>query len=269
MTTQPPRPKNSFKSSDPSFTSYDAGLVLDETENKDIKFDHTYWGLASVGSTSREILRMGKANCTFHIPEDADWTDNKVATSFSCLPTLKMTGPNGKEMIISEAMVIDIYLAERFGLLGENKYESLVIQSIYSSIHFLRERTFSGVAWAKEEYRAEKRNNFLKGTLKTFLEDHDFHLRDNGSNGHYVGDKLSLADLHLSNIIHFFGTMPWGKMAVDAFKSYEAVWKVKEMVDKVPEVAAWRATKEFKEYEANSIEWYKDCAVSEDKAHEE
>ncbi|KAF9197519.1 hypothetical protein BGZ49_002003 [Haplosporangium sp. Z 27] len=162
-------------------------------------------------------------------------------------------------------MVIDVFLAERFGLLGDNKYESLTIQSMYSSIHYLRERTFSEVAGVPEDHRFKTRGLFMKHTLKKFLEDHDFHLRDNGSNGHHVGNKLSLADIHLSNVIHFWETMPWGKMVLDEFKRYESIWKVKETVDNVPEIAAWRATPEFKKYEVQSVGWYADLIVPGDE----
>ncbi|KAF9360452.1 Glutathione S-transferase S1 [Mortierella sp. AD094] len=268
MTPQPPRPKISYKSEDPSFTSYEVTRILEETDNKDVHFTFYYWDIASVGSTSREILRIGKTNHTFEEPLDSDWSDNKVATSFSFLPMMKITTPNGKELTISESMVIDVFLAERFGLLGENKWESLTIQSFYSNIHFLRERTFSEVADVPKERRKETRDMFFKYTLKKFLEDHEFHLQENGNNGHYVGDKLSLADLHLSNVIHFYETLPWANMALDEFKKYEAVWKVKETVDKVPEVIAWRATDKFKEYEKGSVRWYNRLVVPGEEPRE-
>ncbi|KAF9083626.1 Glutathione S-transferase S1 [Mortierella sp. AM989] len=269
MTPQPPRPKISYKSADPAFTSFEASRLLEETDNKDLHFTFTYWELASVGSTAREILRLGKANYKFECPSDQDWTDNKVATCFSYLPMMKITAPDGKELVMSESMVIDVFLAERFGLLGENKWESLTIQSFYSNIHFLRERTFSEVADVPKDRRKETRDIFLKYTLKKFLQDHEFHLLENGNNGHYVGDKLSLADIHLSNIVHFYETMPWGHMVIDAFKDFGAVWKVKETVDKVPEIAAWRATKEFNVYEKGSLVWYKRLVVPGEEPKEE
>ncbi|KAF9416848.1 hypothetical protein BGZ76_004595 [Entomortierella beljakovae] len=269
MTPQPVRPKLSYKSSDSSFTSYEATRLLEETENKDLKFDFSYWKIATVGSTAREILVMNNTNHELHSPTKEEWTENKVPTTFSYLPMLKVTAPNGKELTVSESMVIDVFLAERFGLLGENKFESITIQSFYSNINYLRERTFSEVADVPKEYKFTARDFFMTHTFKKFLEDHEYHLKENGNNGHYVGDKLSLADLHLSNIIHYYGTLPWAKMALDAFKSYEAIWKVKETVDKIPEIAAWRATKLFKEYEDGSIDFYKRCIVPEDESREE
>ncbi|KAF9379627.1 hypothetical protein BGX21_002587, partial [Mortierella sp. AD011] len=68
MTPQPPRPKISYKSEDPSFTSQEATWILEETDNKDLHFTFTYWDIASVGSTGREILQINNANRTFEEP---------------------------------------------------------------------------------------------------------------------------------------------------------------------------------------------------------
>ena len=77
--------------------------------------------------------------------------------------------------------------------------------------------------------------------------------------------QLSLADLHLANIIHFYSTVPWAKMALDEFQKYEAVWKVKETVDRVTELDGWRTSDEFKQYEKESHDYYtKNCTVPED-----
>ncbi|KAI1317837.1 Glutathione S-transferase S1 [Mortierella claussenii] len=261
MTPQPHnRPKLTYKSADPSLTSYEKSVILKDTDEKDLSYTFLYWDIASVGSTSRDILKYANANCTFVEPDEG-WEKGKVATVFSVLPILTITAPGNKELIISESMVIDVFLAERFGLLGENKWESLTIQSFYSNIHYLRERTFSEVTDVPKELRKRIRDEFLTITLKKFLEDHEFHLKENGDNGHYVGDKLSLADLHLANTIHFYSTLPWGKKALDEFKKYEAVWKVKETVDKVPALKAWYASDEFKRYEYGSIKWYERFVV--------
>ncbi|KAF9413569.1 hypothetical protein BGZ76_005014 [Entomortierella beljakovae] len=252
MTTQPPRPKISYKSSDLSFTSSEAARILEETENKDLLFNFIYWDIVSVGGTSRDILRLSDANHKFTYPQDRN-----SPTTFSCYPILKIEAPNGKELIVSESIVIDIFLAERFGFLGGNKYESLMTQSFYSNIHYLRERTVASVLGAPDDHKKKARDNFLNHTLKNFLEDHEYHLRENGNNGHYIGDKTSLADIHLSNIIHFYGTLPWGNMALDIIKDYESVWKVKETFEKLHEIVEWRSTQEFKALEYGSTLYYK------------
>ncbi|KAG0060862.1 hypothetical protein BGZ89_011914 [Linnemannia elongata] len=238
MAAQPAnRPKFSFQS---KHSSAEISRFLAETDNKDLFFSISYWEIAAVGSTARDLLEYAGVKHEKLAPTYAEWSAGEVPTAFSVMPCLKVKGLNGMEFNMAESEVIDTFLAERFGLLGNNTWEAMTIRTFYTNIH-----------------------------LRKFLEDHEFHLQENGCNGHYVGDKLSLADLHLANIIHFYGTVPWAKMALDEFRKYEAVWKVKETVDRVAELDGWRASDEFKRYEKGSYDYYrKNCTVPEDAVAE-
>ncbi|KAG0378496.1 MAG: hypothetical protein J3R72DRAFT_430068 [Linnemannia gamsii] len=264
------RAKLNFVATDSTLTSSQRAELL-KTDNKDLSFDFTYWKLTSAGSTGREILVYGKANYEFSYPDFQSWASGTVPTVFSCLPVLKVKdlSPSskfhGQEVVLAEAIVIDTFLAGRFGLLGDNEWESLAIQSFYSNIHYLRERCTRTTMFVEPELRKKARDTYLNETLVKFCEDHEHHLKANGSNGHYIGDKLSLADIHLSNIIHFFSTIPWSKMALDIFQQYESLWKVNETVGKVPAIAEWRQTDLYKELVETSLKFYVLHGVPEDK----
>ncbi|KAG0356533.1 hypothetical protein BG005_004531 [Podila minutissima] len=205
-------------------------------------FTLVYWEIASVGSTAREMLAA-------YCPK-SKWTHEAVVTSAA-----------GEEVILSEAMIVDQYLAEELGLLGDNKYESWTILAFNSSIHYLMERSF--IAFAKKDHAGRKtgRESFMAGALSKFIRDHEFHLRSNGNNGHYVGNRLSLADIHLANAVHYFQTFPCGKMIEEVFRESEPIWKVVETVLANPEIAAWRKTADFKQLERGSVEWYAQYAI--------
>lgn len=121
-----------------------------------------------------------------------------MPTVFSVLPVLRIKDRSpssafqGKELVLAEASVIDTFLARRFGLLGNNEWESLAIQTFYSNIHYLRERASSSTMAVPVAMREKNRDRYLNVALKKFCEDHEYHLKENGSNGHYVGDKVSL-----------------------------------------------------------------------------
>ncbi|KAF9156000.1 Glutathione S-transferase S1 [Linnemannia schmuckeri] len=257
--------------SNSSLTSSQKAELL-KVDNKDLSFNYTYWELCASGSTSRELLVYGKAHYEFTYPDFEGWGNGTVPTVFSVLPVLRIkdrrpsTKFEGKELVLAEGIVIDTFLAGRFGLLGDNEWESLAIQAFYSNIHYLRERCFSSALIVGPELRKKARDDFLNGQLTKFCEDHEHHLKENGSNGHYVGNKLSLADIHLSNVIHFLASLPWGKMALDRFQQYESLWKVKENVEKIPAIAEWRNSAIFKGLEERSIDWYSNHhAVPEDQ----
>jgi len=55
-------------------------------------------------------------------------------------------------------------------------------------------------------------------------------------------------------------------MALDRFKQYESLWKVKETVEKVPEIVEWRQSATFKSLEEASIGFYINMAGSEPEA---
>lgn len=92
--------------------------------------------------------------------------------------------------MLSESIVIDQYLAKKFNLLGNNEYEEWTIKAHYSNIHYLRERSLMKMTWTWSDKRAEALELFLEKTLPDFIASHEFHLRGNGSNGHYVGDRV-------------------------------------------------------------------------------
>ncbi|KAG0353411.1 hypothetical protein BGZ54_002248, partial [Gamsiella multidivaricata] len=184
------RIKVSYQSTKNLANSVERSRFLEETDNKDLTFKFQYWDIASCGSTSRDLLAYAKAHhqikYDLESPTSEDWDAGKVPTSFSYLPMLKIVGPQQQEVDISENMVIDMYLAERFGLMGDNKWEHLTIQSFYSNIQYLRERCFSELAYVPQDKLRKTRDLFLTITLRKFLEDHAFHLRENGNNGHYI-----------------------------------------------------------------------------------
>ncbi|KAF9428712.1 Glutathione S-transferase S1 [Podila epigama] len=241
-----------------------AAEKLQVLEDPNKSFVLTYWPLSSVGGTSRDILAYGKGNWKCGYVGHEQWVKKEYATPLSYLPVLTITSSTGKEVHLAEAMVIDCYLAEEFGLLGDNKYERLMIESFNSSIHFLMERCFR-VFRQKETTAQQGLDNFMSQALAKFVSDHEFHLRNNGNNGHYVGNKMSLADIHLVNAIHFFKTLPFDDIIYNVFRKSEPIWKVWETVLANPEIKAWRSTDEFKSQEEASRQMYSALAIPKEE----
>ncbi|KAF9360494.1 hypothetical protein BGX34_007746 [Mortierella sp. NVP85] len=242
---------------------------LSSEENASILADPTvsyrllYWDVASVGGTARDILAYGKARWTNQIPMGNQWSEGKLPTPFGVMPVLNIIALDGKETFIAESAVVDQYLAKKFNLLGNNEWEEFTIKGIYNNIHHLRERTLTGVTWIYADKRKEGLANFMNKTLPNFISDHEFHLKANGSNGHYIGDKLSLADIHLANVMDHFSHLPSGD-AITALLQKSELWKVKETVEKNPDIAAWRGSIESKMLVNGSLACYAQTAVPEE-----
>ncbi|KAG0047519.1 Glutathione S-transferase S1 [Gryganskiella cystojenkinii] len=259
MTTNP-RAKIHYLNPSAGFKSTkERAEFLASVDNKDLEFTVLYWEIGSVGSVARDILALAEVDFKNTYPSDEDWEAGKVETAFSVLPMLTIKSKKtGQELVLSESMIIDMFLAERFGLMGDDEWEKLAISSFYSNLYFLRERTFSEVQDVPKDFKKQARDGFFKYTLRKFLEDHEYHLLNNGNNGHYVGNKLSLADLFLWNVVHYYSTLPWGEMVLEKFRECKPFWKVYETVDKLqnPGLVAWRNSAEFRKLEEGSLKWY-------------
>ncbi|KAK3834663.1 MAG: hypothetical protein JOS17DRAFT_737379 [Linnemannia elongata] len=219
-------------------------------------FRIVYWEISCIAATARDMIAYGKATWTDESHKMAVGWNEKIATPYNVLPLLNVSAPDGKELVLSESIVIDQYLAKKFNLLGDNEYEEWTIKAHYSNIHYLRERSLMKMTWTWADKRAEALELFLKTTLPDFIVNHEFHLRGNGSNGHYVGDRLSLADIHLVNVMDHFSQLPNGERFTAQFAKSELLTKVRQNVESNPQIAAWRKSEEWEKFRQGSVETY-------------
>ncbi|KAG9322601.1 hypothetical protein KVV02_007914 [Mortierella alpina] len=103
-----------------------------------------YFEVSGAGSVARDILAYG----------DADWEDRiltnwpaEVNAPFGVFPVLHIKTPSGLEVKLAETLVLEHYLAKKFGLLGDNEWEEQQIKMFHSSSLYLRERLFTRVTW--------------------------------------------------------------------------------------------------------------------------
>ncbi|KAF9117483.1 hypothetical protein BG015_006977, partial [Linnemannia schmuckeri] len=71
------------------------------------------------------------------------------------------------------------------------------------------------------------------------------HLIANGSNGHYIGNKVTLADVTTDSLIGLIQGVT-GEELVSKSKT-PAIWEVREKLNKIENLAAWKKTEMFKE----------------------
>ncbi|KAF9348569.1 hypothetical protein BGX34_002399, partial [Mortierella sp. NVP85] len=145
-----------------------------------------YFTVSGVGAVSRDLLAYGgveweDAVITKYPPENG--------SPFGVFPVLHIRTADGLEVKLAEALVIEQYLAKRFGLLGDNEWEEQLIRMLHSSTMYFRERHFMRVVWNFKDRMDTTFDTFMTQALPVWIETHTKHLKDNGSNGHYVGQK--------------------------------------------------------------------------------
>ncbi|KAG0227564.1 Glutathione S-transferase S1 [Actinomortierella wolfii] len=247
------RPRNSTSAENAAALSHD----------RDVSYSFQYFNFLSAGHTARAILTYMDAKWTnADFPYSDDW-EEKYITPLGVLPVLKIHTPEDKDIVISEAIVVDFYLAKKAGLLGNNEWEEQVIKSIYSSVHYLRERFFMRVTYNDQASKKRNFSRFLEFILPHFIHTMEFHLKENGSNGFFMGDRLSLADIHVAAIMDHFFLQPMAAPIRKAFEASELLMKVKQTVDSDPRLAAWKASQQYKDLEQETIRFYAGSAIIE------
>ncbi|KAF9581487.1 hypothetical protein BGW38_001470 [Lunasporangiospora selenospora] len=210
-----------------------------------------YFQIFTLGQTCRDMLAFAGAKWEDTYP--SDWMAEKTTTPFECLPILYIRKDN-KELMISECTPIEHYLARQLGFLGKNQYEETLIMSFHSSSSSLLSTFGNFVVWNQPEVRDKCYNYFKQSLLTRWITNHEMHLVDNGSNGHYI----TLADIKTANVIEIFICQPDGNELAIQFQNSPALWKVYETVTKHPLLADWRSCESFKKLEQNTKLCYKD-----------
>ncbi|KAF9579646.1 hypothetical protein BGW38_004018 [Lunasporangiospora selenospora] len=224
-------------------------------------FKLKYFQIFGLGQTCRDMLSYAGAKWEDTYP--GDWNAEKALTPFGCLPLLFIR-KGDKEIVISESIPVESYLARQFGLLGDNEYEETLIKAFHSSSFTLMGAFGSFVTWNQPEARDKCYEMFKQNMLANWIASHEKHLVDNGSNGHYIRDKaspgsrLSLADIKTTNLIEHFIGQPEGKEIVGIIRESPALWKLYETVINHPKLASWRSSDAFKTLEENTTQFYKD-----------
>ncbi|KAF9426642.1 hypothetical protein BGZ94_006234 [Podila epigama] len=251
------------------FSDRSSAESLDVISDANATFTLYYWGIPSAGATARDLLSYGRVSWKNHVVDFNAWAAGEFKTPFRALPILKIRSVKGHEVTLAETIVVDQFLAKRFNLLGDNEWEEYQIKAFYSNIHYLRERSFQNVSWTHADKRKVGLEKFLTKTLPAFIEDHEFHLKNNGSNGHYIGNRLSLADIHLANIIDHFAALPSGEVTTAMFKKSTPLWRVKEEVEKDLSIRNWRDLEEYRAFAKSMVEVYSVTAVQDDEDNKE
>ncbi|KAF9436702.1 hypothetical protein BGZ76_003190 [Entomortierella beljakovae] len=210
---------------------------------QDSTFKFKYFKVHGLAASSRLILATSGSQWECVFPED--WANKeKQETLFGVLPVLYETTSSGQQIEVPESDAIEHYLSKKFRLYGNDDFDEIKIRAFASSIQSFITFYLLRVAVVRDaNYKEEMLKRFLTEVLPTFLTTHERHLEANGSNGHYVNDKLSLADIKLKIAVDI--TL---KVAGDTFITKEktpAIFAVWEKVAAIPSYVSWRKTEAY------------------------
>ncbi|KAI1315306.1 hypothetical protein EDD11_000967 [Mortierella claussenii] len=237
-------------------TQADSEVLSQVAKSTDSSFKVLYFGVHARGELIRNILAFVGAKWEELL---VDWSNQKEHTPFKCLPVVYETSSNGTILELAEAQAIERYLAQKFGLYGKNDYEHHKVEQYLTSIDGVFLAFGTKVIGAGPDQRAEEANKIYSEVLPKFITVHEEHLKKNGSNGHYVGNNTTLADLKLAALIDRLVLLkPKGsnELPLSAEKSPN-LWKVYETLQGNSHYAEWKKSSRYHELNAATKNMFK------------
>ncbi|GJJ76154.1 hypothetical protein EMPS_08513 [Entomortierella parvispora] len=224
-------------------------------DKTDSKFEVHYFGLHGLSGTIRTILAVSGAKFVSIAPAEGTWVPKyKPHTPFGVLPNLRETSADGTLVVnITESDAIERYLSRKFGYLGKTAHEELLVSQFVAANNAMMTTLVKDYIAQREnlELKAANKEKLIATTIPTWIEYHEKHLSENPAakegkhgNGHYVGNSLSLADLKAYQLIGILQDMI-GDDLINKEKT-PALLKVKETVEAIPSLQAWKATEDYK-----------------------
>ncbi|KAK3833579.1 MAG: hypothetical protein J3R72DRAFT_494835 [Linnemannia gamsii] len=210
----------------------------------DSTFEIKYFGIHGLAHNSRILLALSGAKFTSDIPED--WASEKPNAPFGVMPLLTETSADGKHTLhVSESEAIERYLARKFGFLGKDAFEEVLVNTFITNDNSLMNQLFAKYLIVKDvEVKAANKESLITDNIAPWIKNHEQHLKANGANGHYVGNKITLADVKTNFVISLIQSIT-GDDLISESKT-PSLWEVRKQLDKAEGLAAWKATEDYK-----------------------
>jgi len=162
------------------------------------------------------------------------------------MPILYETTATGETLELAELNVIEFYLANKFGLMGSNAWEDQLVRSYSTSTHSLFEKFVVSVIRSPKDLKPQLMQAFVEKQIPEWAEFHERILKANGSNGHYIGNQMTFADIKAASIL---GVMM--KLSGDKYISKDltpALMKMYETMETNPKFVAWKTSEAHEAY---------------------
>ena len=190
-----------------------------------------YMNLMGRAGVIRAILHLAGAQYTNEFVTMDEVAADRAAYPFGHVPVLIEHCADGTKFELGESIVIEHYLAEKFGLLGSTPQQAALYKSVaYNISQELYPHCF-GIAIPFQQALQDPKSEFNTKTFPQFVACHERWLNKNGGNGHYFGDQLTYPDLVLLNWVRLLETMGVKFEESSPIKTVERVLK---------EMPAWK-----------------------------
>ncbi|KAL1925197.1 uncharacterized protein VTP21DRAFT_80 [Calcarisporiella thermophila] len=194
------------------------------------KYEVFYFKRAALSQPFITILEIVNADYTFR--QVQDWNTEKATTPFGHLPVLYVTKPDGTRYEFAESQTISRYIGREYGLMGNTNEETALVEMVMDSVLELVLCMVTHYFFQEDEEKKEAGKKLVIENAHKLLPYHERLIKKFGGNGHYLDNKLTVADIHMFSLLiklqKFFGMEEYNSM-VNKDKTPELV-KVFEAV---------------------------------------
>ena len=159
------------------------------------------------------------------------WAEFKPKTPYGTLPVLEVDGK-----MLGQSRLIERLLAEQYALAGSNAFENAEIAGIVDFIDDLQGQKMTQCFFEKDEARkAELRKELDETHIPRYLGVVEKRATANNSaDGWLYGEKVTHADFSVYLMLDYVLMM-----APNILDNYPALKKLRESVEKLPNIAKW------------------------------
>ncbi|KAI8867157.1 hypothetical protein GQ42DRAFT_164985 [Ramicandelaber brevisporus] len=207
-----------------------------------IKYELVYWkGICGRSEGIRALFAILGIDYTYTGVTFAEWPEYKPSTKRGQLPMLRIRDAATDELLeeIGESTSIERLLAKRYGIINVDSDEELAeIEAARSDMEYVLTRFWDYNVGPDGFAKTEVALGMFNKAATSFASFHEKLLANNSNgNGHYVGDKITIADIGLVIMVKFLRKAGNG----DAFTAENA-----PLINKVVETLT--SSNELKEY---------------------
>jgi glutathione S-transferase len=238
--------------------------MVQRLKNPAAKIELGYWAIRGLGQPIRFLLayvgvpfsevRLGANSdgtlITDKSVESRDWDThkNEIAFPFPNLPYLiDKTGPD--EIRLTQSNAILRHLGRQFDLYGDTELDRTAIDVLQDEAYDYRNGIVETAYVEKSEYPASLAS-FTTTAIPRYIDGFENHLQSTATTAHFVGNRISLVDFILYELIWQTSMMVPGSVSGD---NRPNLFAFLVSFEKIPEISSYMSQSSYIERPINSI----------------
>ena len=191
------------------------------------KYTLHYFGVNGRAGVARAILSYSKANWTNALIKKEDWPKIKKSglCEFEQVPVLEVDGKK-----LCESNAINLYLAEKFNLMGKDAEENYQISNLLMTLDDIGKVNKEYKFCTDDSKKADLKKK-VEDCVKFFIQKFEKRYIDLGKGKYFLGERFTLADIYITAIL---------TNCVDSLDIKEYPWKevgpnIEQLIKRVKE----------------------------------